>query len=131
MTRRLLLGPAAILVLGACGIGAAVDPPEDRPIDLSPMDLAGTWTNPRKGNVLVFREDGTFTAHNLPHQMLPDFPGILPSTFDKEHDTIDATGTWRLVGNPTNPNTRRAQVDLSFDAGPVILRKGGSSLYAD
>ncbi len=127
--RKIVVGLLVVVLLSACGIGYVADPGEYREVDMAPSDLVGTWQNRQREGVLVFREDGSFTAGNVPHEVFDHFVGVLPTGFDKTRDRIDLFGTWTLRGSYTEPDKGRG-VRLHGDGSGTIHDKGSHELSA-
>ncbi|GIH07836.1 hypothetical protein Rhe02_59030 [Rhizocola hellebori] len=106
--RRVLAYTTILIVMSACALGELWADYGD-PVDMKPADLIGTWTSGTDRSI-VFGEDGTFTASNLPYEAFDDF---VPDDFDPTSQ-IDGSGTWALE----SPGT----VALSF------LRLAGSDI---
>jgi hypothetical protein len=64
--------------------------------------VVGTWQDKQTGQVLRFDADGSFTATDLPYQMLANHPSGLPQGFDPDKDKLQAVGEWLLgpLGQP-------------------------------
>jgi hypothetical protein len=80
-----------LVVAGGCGPLAAPSP-----ADLTEADLAGVWQND-DGKQITFAVDRTFSADEIPYEILPETPpaGAEPPP--------TGSGTWELVErNDTN-----------------------------
>jgi hypothetical protein len=95
---------ATAVILAGCFAGGASSTAE--PVGMTESDLVGTWQD-RSGAVIVFDQDGDFTATNLPYQEFPKFEGVLPPGFEPEADQLPASGWWSLsppLGAPSGPD---------------------------
>lgn len=123
--RRVLIYTAVLIVIGACSFGETMADYGD-PVDMRPADLVGTW-NSGTDRSIVFSEDGTFTASNLPYEAFDDF---VPDEFIPGSQ-VDGSGTWTLVSPATKPDGPASTVALSFQrlAGSKV-RSAGPNLSA-
>jgi hypothetical protein len=134
--KRVLAFVAILVVIAGCSIGEALQDPGD-PVDMTPSTLAGTWHGGTQ-RFITFREDGTFTAINLPTAPFADY---LNSTgFDPGRQRLDGSGTWTLETLSGQSAQPHASVRLSFDqlagaptrySGPILsaLRPEDGKVY--
>jgi hypothetical protein len=133
--RRVLVYLAIVFVLG-CSFGEELQDPGD-PVDMTPSTLAGTWHGGTE-RFITFREDGTFSAINLPSAPFHDFLNRID--FDPARRRLDGSGTWTLGGLSGRSTGPQATVHLSFDLlagvpayydGPDLsaLRPGDGKVY--
>jgi len=133
-----LVALLTIAALSGCFPGQSGLP--DTRVDLTPAELAGVWRERGGAAEMVFGQDGTFTATDLPYQEFQDFPGVLPDGFDPAADKLPGAGKWELLpplGNSAGPlttvylhvrmlagrpSTTGTQVRAErFGSGPVLL----------
>ena len=108
--KRVLAWLAILVVIAGCGIGEALQDPGD-PVDMTPSTLAGTWHGGTE-RFITFREDGTFSAINLPYAL---FKNDFDSGSHPASQKVDGTGTWALVGTAGRPDSPRSNVHLDFE----------------
>ena len=120
--RRVLAYAAILIVAGACAMGEILTDYGD-PVDMRPADLVGTWVS-GKDRSIVFDEDGTFAASNLPYELFDEF---VPEGFNPA-DQLDGCGTWSLEVPISASHDRKSKVALSFDrlAGTEVASAGPS-----
>jgi hypothetical protein len=115
--RRLLALVAILVVTAGCAIGDIVGD-GGSPVDMTPSTLVGTWQG--GGRYFTFRQDGTFSAVDLP----PDAFSSL--NLAPRPSRLDGWGAWSLpAGSP------HATVHLNFDViGGVPIAYSGPDLTA-
>jgi hypothetical protein len=114
--KRILVYLAVLLIGAACGMGEALQDPGD-PVPMTPAKLVGTWHGGTE-RFITFKEDGTFSAINLPVGPFHDYPKSIG--FDATRQRLDGSGRWTVAG---------ATVHLVFErlAGKDQGRSGPSA----
>ncbi|SCL69838.1 hypothetical protein [Micromonospora chersina] len=105
--KRVLAFTATLVLAMGCGLGELTADYGD-PVTLQAPDLVGTWRGGER-RIIVFREDRTFTATDLPSEAFHD---LLPDTFDPSRDLLDGAGEWTL--EPPAKEGLSSDVKLSF-----------------
>ena len=123
--RRAVAYLAILIVAGACAMGEILADYGD-PVDMRPTDLVGTWVS-GKSRAIVFDEDGTFAASDLPYEVFDEF---VPNGFDPA-DQLDGSGTWSLETPIGASHGRKSHVHLRFDRlADTSAALGGPDLSA-
>jgi hypothetical protein len=76
----------ALILLTGCTLGE-IFASYGEPVELQSEDVIGTWQSSGGERTIIFAEDGTFTAVNLPREEFDEF-------VNAGTGQIDASGTW-------------------------------------
>ncbi|MFI6331921.1 hypothetical protein ACIBBG_26885 [Micromonospora chersina] len=118
LTRGLAFTAIVVLAMG-CGLGELTADYGD-PVTLQASDLVGNWRSGER-RVIVFHEDRTFAATDLPSEAFHD---LLPDTFDPSRDLLDGAGDWTL--EPPAKEGVSSAVELTFRqlGGELVAMSG-------